>query len=124
MRGCVWFLGLVATLALLPLPAPAQDVGGSSSESQFRFEWSVDQARSGHGRLSGYVQNGSLMDARRILLRVEQLAPDARPVASQLVYVAGEVQRGGRSYFEVGVPDATARYRISIASLDWLRCAD
>jgi len=99
--------------------ARAQGFGSpSSTERYFDLEWTTE-IRRGHPVVFGSLTNKYADSAANIQLLVEQLDASGRPTAKILGYVNGDVPGGARVYFEVPVPTADAKYRVTIQSYDW-----
>jgi hypothetical protein len=87
-------------------------------------EWQTEPARGGVARVAGYVRNDSLRSAVNLHLRVDRLAPDGGIAATYRRQMAGVINPGDRAYFEVGVPERDATYRVTVEAFDWFRCGD
>jgi hypothetical protein len=79
----------------------------------FKLEW----AREGR-KVNGYVYNTGNRRAAHMILLVEGLDGDGKPVAKTTTWVS-DVPPNNRAFFEVAVPTAAA-YRVSVQSFDWV----
>jgi hypothetical protein len=99
----------------------AQNFGSTPvTEQYFRIDAEAGAA-GGRPVVRGYVHNRSPYDVGKIRLRVDAATPStptAAPVA--MGWVNGDIERGGRRYFEVAVPRADAAYRVSVESFEVL----
>lgn len=110
---------------LLPLlasaPARADDAAAPLFASQLRPEWTVERARAGRARVSGYLYNSGINDAANVWLRVDRVGAGGGVDGTYLGRVVGDVLSGGRLAFEVPVPDLAATYRVRVESVDWVK---
>jgi hypothetical protein len=113
-------LGLGAAAALLGSagvisgPARAAELYAPETlERYFKLEW----AREGR-TVNGYVYNTGNRRAARMILLVEGLDGNEKPVARTTTWVR-DVPPNNRAFFEVAVPTAAA-YRVSVQSFDWV----
>jgi hypothetical protein len=115
------FATVTFTLILAaPAMAPAQDLGASPTAAYLRPEWSLERAQAGRAHVMGYLYNGHIKDAANVWLRVEQLTADGGVAATYQRRVVGDVLARGRTFFDVPVPQAEARYRVAVESVDWI----
>jgi hypothetical protein len=116
---------LVVTAALLLVATAAAAQGfGAGPASYLRVEAHTTATRHGQPSVEGYVYNERTWAAARILLLIEQLDDAGGIVSSRPAWVTGGLVPFGRAYFEAPVPVADGKYRVSVASVDWLRCGD
>ena len=121
MISRAWSLALaVPLLAALTAPAAAQDLTGPAGV-YLRSDWAVEAASGGRARVVGYLYNSNIKDAANVWLRVDRLGPDGTVTGSYRRRVVGDVLSGNRSLFDVPVGEATATYRVSVETLDWVK---
>ena len=114
---------LVATLAVLLAgagPAVAQAPGVVNADS-LRAEWTVEPTRAGRAQVVGYLYNRNIMDAANVWIRVDQLTDGDRGAETYRRRVVGDVLARGRSFFEVEVASADARYQVSVEAASWVK---
>jgi hypothetical protein len=99
-------------------------VAWPAAAGAFQIEWAPELDRRGQARIAGHVRNDDLKTADRLRLRVERLGPDGRVTGTYRTWVPGVLASGDRAYFEVGVPEAHAAYRVTVESFDWYRCGE
>ncbi len=111
---------VVATLVLgAAAPAMAQSPAVPYADS-LRPEWTVEPARAGGARVVGYLYNGNIKDAANVWLRVDRVGADGSVAGTYRRRVVGDVFSGGRSFFDVPVPEAAATYRVTVETADWI----
>ncbi len=120
------FWAILVTMACVLGPAArvglAQNFGSAPvTEQYFRIDAEGGVTASGRAVVRGYVHNRSPYEVGKIRLRVDAAAP-AAPTAAPVAmgWVNGEIERGGRRYFEVAVPRADVAYRVSVDSFEVL----
>jgi hypothetical protein len=88
--------------------------------SDLGIEWEMSRMADGRPMIRGYVHNDRVgAMATGVVLLVEGIGP-LDPVLSRITaYVYGEILPHGRAYFEVAVPSAEARYRVSFRRVAW-----
>ena len=86
----------------------------------FRVEWTAGAADQGQSRIVGYVYNDYGVDAVNVELRMSELDPFGRVVASIDQPVGDVVPAGGRVFFDARVPSAGPSYRVAVASFDFM----
>ncbi|HEY7869739.1 MAG TPA: hypothetical protein VIF59_10955 [Methylomirabilota bacterium] len=114
---------LLASLAILSAsaaPAGAESSGVVNADL-LRAEWTVGRTRSGQANVSGYLYNRSIMDAAGVWIRVDRLDDGGAVVQSHRGRIVGDVITGGRSFFEVPVTTADARYQVTVEAARWVR---
>jgi len=86
----------------------------------FRVEWSAGAAGQGQSRIVGYVYNDYGEDAVNVQLRISELDPSGRAVASIDQPVGDTVPARGRLFFDARVPGVGPSYRVAVASFDFM----
>jgi hypothetical protein len=119
LRRAFAIMTFILMLAV-PAMAPAQDLGGTPTAAYLRPEWSLERAQGGRAHVTGYLYNSHIKDAANVWLRVEQLTADGGVAATYQRRVMGDVLARERTFFDVPVPQAEARYRVAIESVDWI----
>ncbi|HXI20276.1 MAG TPA: hypothetical protein VNH46_04285 [Gemmatimonadales bacterium] len=114
-------LGLGAGLLFLAAAPTAAEIPAISYPESLRAEWSVAPTPAGRGHVVGYLYNRNLNDAANVWLRVDRVAADGSVTATYRGRVVGDVLAGGRSLFDVPVPDPGAAYRVSVEAVDWVK---
>ncbi len=105
---------LLASAGAISGPARAAELYAPETlERYFKLEW----AREGRN-VNGYVYNTGNRRAAQMILLVEGLDGDGKPVAKTTTWVR-DVPPNNRAFFEVAVPTAAA-YRVSVQSFDWV----
>ena len=117
---------LVVLLLMLLAGAPsvffAESVPAVFQANLLRPEWTV-QRKAGRARLVGYIYNDNdLRMAANVRLRVEQVTSSGAVANVYQSFVMGDIYMRGRMPFEVPVADgdASATYRVSVESVDWV----
>lgn len=114
---------LVASLAVLLAgagPVAAQTPWVVNADS-LRAEWTVATTRAGRAQVVGYLYNRNIMDAASVWIRVDQLADGDRVAETYRRRMVGDVLARGRSFFEVEVGSAEARYQVSVEAASWVK---
>lgn len=91
-------------------------------EQHFTITWQASE-RGGRPVVSGYVLSSSGFAATRVLLLIEGLDGSGRVVDQRVEWLGTELMPGARVYFEVALPRASASYRVSMFSYDWVQTA-
>ena len=119
--------GAVVSLLLVLLVAssvlPAASLATVLFEGLLRPEWTVQRTAAGRARVVGYIYNeNGLRKAANVRLRVEQLTATGTVANVYQSFIVGDVQMNGRMPFDVPVADgdASATYRVTVESVDWL----
>ena len=89
----------------------------------FHVEWSTTPATDGRVRITGYVYNDYGDDAIDVDLRISEMDGSGHRIEQLVEPVRGSVPAGGRTYFDIRVP-ASASYRVSVASFDFVEMAN
>jgi len=110
---------VMATLLGGAAVARAQSYALPDADRHFRLEWEAGQSAKRGPVITGYVYetSGRLADTMR--LAIEAVDPAGNVTGTTLGYVPGTIPGGGRAYFEISVPAASA-YRVRILSFRWL----
>ena len=101
-------------------PAAAEEIGVINADS-LRAEWEVGRSRAGRVEVWGYLYNSNIMDASAVWIRVDRLDAGGGVAQSYRRPLVGDVIAGGRSFFEVPVGAADARYRVTVEAARWVR---
>lgn len=117
IRAATLAIGLVVAVAAA---AAAQSPSVPYAES-LRPEWAVEATRAGRAHVVGYLYNENVKDAANVWLRVERVAADGSVADTYRRRVVGDVLGGGRSVFDVPVGEATATYRVTVETVDWVK---
>jgi hypothetical protein len=119
----VLLLGTGLSMALPVLGGQAARAASQApalADRLFRVEWSAGAADQGQSRIVGYVYNDYREDAVNVQLRISELDPSGRAVASIEQPVGDTVHAGGRVFFEARVPGTGPSYRVAVASFDFM----
>lgn len=92
---------------------------GEPLGARLRLQWEVEQAASGRPVITGHIYNDHYFWATAVHLLIEALDSSGRVISETIGYVDSWVPQGGRTYFEVLVPTAGARYRVTVLTVDW-----
>jgi hypothetical protein len=114
-------IGLGAGLLLLAAGPAAAEAPAISYPDSLRAEWSVEPTRAGRAHVVGYLHNHNINDAANVRLRVDRIGADGSVAATYRGRVVGDVLSGGRSLFDVPVPDPAAGYRVTVEAVDWVK---
>ena len=89
-------------------------------ERYFTLQW---EAADRHGRpmIRGSISNDFGVPAQKIRVLVDSLDAAGGVTAQTIGYVAGELNGGTRSYFEVPLPARAANYRVAIFQWEWIQ---
>jgi hypothetical protein len=117
-RGLGIVLAAALTVVILGVPRAGAQVS-PTLESYLRVEFTVEPSKGGRLRLSGYVYNTWDKWATDVRLSAEALDDGGQVVGSTAVAVYGKVPPGNRSYFDVPLTTAGARYRVTVRSVEW-----
>jgi cytochrome bd-type quinol oxidase subunit 1 len=99
-------------------------LGTALPASAWEIQWQTSEPVGRQPRVTGYVKNDSLKATNNLQLRVDRLAADGAVVGTTRTVLIGPMAGGDRLYFDVGVPDRAATYRVSVEAFDWFRCGD
>jgi hypothetical protein len=102
-------------------PAPAargQNFGAPDADRYFRLEWAAAQSTRRGPVIRGYVYETFGRASDQMQLAIDTLDPSANVTGTTIGYVMGPIPGGGRAYFEIPVPAASA-YRVRILSFRW-----
>jgi len=114
---------LAVALLVLPLiaggPARGEAPSVAIDASSLRAEWTVQKTSAGRASIVGYLYNRNILDAGNVWLRVERFAPDGEVTGMYRARLVGDVLSNDRLPFDVAIPEAAARYRVVVESVDW-----
>jgi hypothetical protein len=113
MRLGILIAGCLLLLAEAAAAQPRLQPIVVDQEQIFDITWRIDELE-GRPILDGYIANKSFYWAARIQLLVDQLDATGRVVHQQLAWLGVVLFPGERSYFDVSVPDAKARYTVQV----------
>ena len=111
--------GAVLGLALLgsSLPVGAQ-VYRSAEERFFRIEWHVERAGGRDAAIVGVLDNPYLFRLQRVQLQVQVLDASGHAVREATAPMT-DVPAGGRGSFRLPLPDAGARYVVTVHAFEF-----
>jgi hypothetical protein len=115
MRTRALLFGLL--LLAMPAAAGAQNFGIEGIDRYLRLEWEASQGRRGPV-LAGYVHNIYGHTADRVRVMIEGLDAGGQVTSTSQTQVMGQIDPGGRGYFEVPAPRGAASYRLRVISFD------
>jgi hypothetical protein len=110
-------IALVLLLCLAAGGGAALAQGFGDADRFFGLEWAGGERR-GRPNVNGYVVNNYRVRAANMRLLVESLDASGKATDTTSGLVA-DVPPGGRVYFEIGVKQKAARYRVTITGWDW-----
>ncbi len=113
-----WLLLTLCAVALVFLPAEIPRASAQFN-SYLRVEFTVEPAKGGRMKLSGYVYNTWDKWATDVRLLVEALDASGQVVGSTPISVFGKVPPSNRSYFDAPLTVTGASYRVTVQSADW-----
>jgi hypothetical protein len=113
--SAVAILLVLTASATLPLSAQVPP----THASYLRIDFSVEPAKGGRTKVSGYVYNSWDKWATDVRLLVEALDASGQAVGSTSVAVYGKVPPGNRSYFDAPLTATGASYRVTVQTADW-----
>ena len=117
---CVVVSVLMTAALLGAAPAArAQSYALPDADHYFRLEWEAGQSKKRGPVITGYVYETSGRNTDTMRLAIETLDPAGNVTGTTMGYVMGMIPGGGRAYFEIPVPAASA-YRVRILSFRWL----
>jgi hypothetical protein len=102
-----------------PARAEAPTLSTVVHAGSLRPEWTVQPGRSGRASIVGYLYNRNILEAGHVWLRVERLGPDDEVTGTYRARLVGDVPSNDRLPFDVAVPEAAARYRVLVESVEW-----
>jgi len=114
-------------LGVGPLAARAGEQGMASAlfdsdpaaDQPFRVEWAASTGPSGRSQITGYVHNNYGRTARNVQLRISELDPAGRTVASVTGPLLDSVPGQAGARFDVQVPDHGESYQVAVASFSY-----
>ena len=119
MRRVSLFLTPLALFLTAAGPVRAEAPSTVVHAGSLRPEWTVQPGRSGRASIVGYLYNRNILEAGHVWLRVERLGPDDEVMDIYRARLVGDVPSNDRLPFDVAVPEATARYRVVVESVEW-----
>ncbi len=118
-RGVVFSLLVTAALLGAAAVARAQSYALPDADRHFRLEWEAGQSKKRGPVITGYVYETEGRNTDGMRLAIETLDSDGNVTGTTMGYVMGMIPGGGRAYFEIPVPAASA-YRVRILFFRWL----
>ena len=114
-------VALTTVLAAGGALAPAPAANFFAPDARFAVKWEAGQSKRGVPIVSGYVTNNTSTAATDVRVRIESLDANGQAIGETITRLFGEVQAGGRSYFEAPIRTPGASYRVSVVSFSYIR---